>query len=74
MADLAAGTRFPASLLRALERGQDDTESVQRIGTHWATEQCLDLLDKDVSGIHFYTLNKSEATLEIFRTLGMKSV
>lgn len=73
MADLAAGTRFPASLLRALERGQDDPEAVRRIGTHWATEQCLDLLDKGVSGIHFYTLNKSEATLEIFRTLGMKS-
>ena len=73
MAELAAGTRFPASLLRALERGQDDPEAVKRIGTHWATEQCLDLLDKGVSGIHFYTLNKSEATLEVFKTLGMKS-
>ena len=71
MADLAAGTRFPASLLKALQRGQDDPETVARIGTHWATEQCLELMDKGVSGIHFYTLNKSEATLDIFRTLGM---
>ena len=73
MADLAAGTRFPARLLKALDRVRDDPESVQRVGTHWATEQCLDLLDKSVSGIHYYTLNKSEATMEVFRTLGVGS-
>jgi methylenetetrahydrofolate reductase (NADPH) len=71
MAELAAGARFPAALLRAVARCQDDPESVQRIGIHWATEQCRDLLDNEVRGIHFYTLNNSDATRQIFLCLGL---
>lgn len=71
MADLAGGTRFPAPLLRALDRCRDDPESVARVGTHWATEQCRDLIDHGVRGIHFYTLNRSRATRDIQRTLGL---
>ena len=74
MADLAAGTVFPAALLRALNRADpEDSESIAEIGVHWATEQCRDLLDHDVDGIHFYTLNKSDATLRIHRSLGVRS-
>ena len=72
MADLAGGTRFPAPLLKALDRCKDDPESVERVGTHWAAEQCRDLIDQGVRGIHFYTLNKSRATREIHRTLGLR--
>ena len=72
MADLAAGTRFPAPLLRSLQRAQDDPASVERVGIHWATEQCRDLLDHGVRGIHFYTLNRSQATQRIYETLGVK--
>ncbi len=71
MADLAAGTRFPAPLLRALQRCGGEAESVERVGIHWATEQCRDLIDQGVAGIHFYTLNRSRATREIHRTLGL---
>jgi methylenetetrahydrofolate reductase (NADPH) len=71
MADLAAGARFPASLLRAIRRTGGDPEAVRRVGVHWATEQARDLLDNDVNGIHFYTLNKSSATREIYKTLGV---
>ncbi len=71
MAELAAGTRFPAPLLRAVARCQDDPESVANVGIHWATEQCRDLLDRGVDGIHLYTLNKSDATQRIYRTLGL---
>jgi len=71
MADLAAGTRFPAPLLKALDRCRDDPESVERVGTHWAAEQCRDLIEHGVRGIHFYTLNKSRATREVHRTLGL---
>ena len=39
---------------------------------HWATEQCRDLLDHSVRGIHFYTLNKSDATRKIYENLGVK--
>jgi methylenetetrahydrofolate reductase (NADPH) len=72
MADLAPCTRFPAPLLRALHRVQDDPDAVQRVGVHWATEQCRDLIDHGVRGIHFYTLNRSDATRRIYETLGVK--
>ncbi len=72
MAELAAGSRFPAPLLRALRRADDAPEFVRRVGLHWATEQCRDLLDHKVAGLHLYTLNKSTATREIYRTLGVR--
>jgi methylenetetrahydrofolate reductase (NADH) len=50
----------------------DDDASIARVGIHWATEQCRDLLDKNVRGIHFYTLNKSDATRRIYENLGVK--
>jgi len=72
MADLAGGTRFPAPLLKAIARCGDDEEAVSRVGIHWATEQCRDLLDHGVDGVHFYTLNRSDATMRIYRTLGAR--
>ena len=72
MADLAAGTRFPARLLKGLDKRKDDPEAVRQFGILWATEQCRDLLDHDVRGIHFYTLNRSDATKQIYQTLGAK--
>ncbi len=74
MSSLAAGTVFPASLLKAIDRAEaDDDDAVSEIGVHWATEQCRDLLDHEVDGIHFYTLNKSDATLRIHRALGVRT-
>ena len=71
MAELAGGTNFPAALQKRLQRFQDDPEAVKRIGIGWAAEQCADLLDKNVKGIHFYTMNQSQATEEIYRSLGV---
>lgn len=71
MAELAAGARFPAALLRSVHRAGDNAEAVKRVGIHWATEQCRDLLDHGVRGIHFYTLNKSDATKQIYLSLGL---
>jgi methylenetetrahydrofolate reductase (NADPH) len=71
IAELAGGTRFPARLLRALERCENDPEGVRRVGVHFALEQCHDLLDNKVAGIHFYTLNRSDATRIIFDSLGI---
>ena len=72
MAQLALGARFPAKLLRSLERAAENPEAVKRVGVHWATEQCRDLLDNQVRGIHFYTLNKSDATRQIYQSLGLR--
>ncbi|MGV1098346.1 methylenetetrahydrofolate reductase [NAD(P)H] [Thiovibrio sp. JS02] len=71
MAELAAGARVPAPLLRAIDRAKSD-EAVEKVGVHWATEQVRDLIDNNVKGIHFYTLNNSRQTLEIYQSLGVE--
>jgi methylenetetrahydrofolate reductase (NADPH) len=70
MAELAGGARIPARLLRMIYQVSSD-EDVARIGIHWAAEQVSQLIDQGAQGIHFYTLNKSRATIEIYRTLGL---
>ncbi|NTU53554.1 MAG: methylenetetrahydrofolate reductase [NAD(P)H] [Chlorobiaceae bacterium] len=68
MGELALGSRIPSKLLRKVLEAQDDKE-VAQIGIEWATRQVQELLDHNVKGVHFYTLNLSEATLKIFRNL-----
>ncbi len=72
MSELALGARFPAKLLRAMN-DSSNAEEAERIGIRWATEQVLDLLDHQVPGIHFYTLNKSKASLQIYDALGIQT-
>lgn len=72
MAQLALGARYPARLMRALHRCEDDAAAVRNVGIHWATEQCRDLFDNGVKGIHLYTLNKSDATRQIYQSLGLR--
>ena len=72
MAELAAGARFPAKLFKAIQRCGKDEDAVRRVGVHYATEQCAQLIDEKVAGIHFYTLNQSTATREIYAALGIK--
>src|SRR5712671_7977948 len=71
MAELAGGARFPANLLRALQPCQNDPEMVRRAGIQYALEQCHGLMANNVAGIHFYTLNRSDATRTIFDSLGI---
>lgn len=72
MSELALGARIPAKLLRAMDRAENDAFAEQ-VGIHWATEQVVDLIDHKVRGIHFYTLNRSKATLKIYESLGIRS-
>jgi methylenetetrahydrofolate reductase (NADPH) len=67
------GARLPAPLLRKLLRAGDHDEEVRRVGVEWATEQARDLISHGVRGIHFYTLNRSTATMEIYRNLGVST-
>ncbi len=57
--------------MRVVERCES-ADAVAKVGIHWATEQCRDLLDNNVRGLHFYTLNKSDATRQIYENLGAK--
>lgn len=71
-AELAAGARIPAKLLKAVQRAEND-EMVQKVGTHWATEQVRDLIDSGVRGVQFFTLNSSATTREIYASLGVSN-
>jgi methylenetetrahydrofolate reductase (NADPH) len=71
MAELAAGARIPARLLKAVSRAVSD-DYVAKVGLHWATEQVRDLVDNNMRGIHFYTLNNSKETLKIYESLGVR--
>ena len=69
MADLAAGSRFPAKLLKTLDEAGEQPESIRQAGIDYATAQCQELIDGGVSGLHLYTLNKSSATRQIASAL-----
>lgn len=74
MGALAGGTCFPAKLLKAINRAQGNADAVAQVGIQYASAQCADLLDAGVDGIHFYTLNQSRATREIYKNLGLDKV
>jgi methylenetetrahydrofolate reductase (NADPH) len=63
------GSKIPHPLLLKLEAVEHDLEASRAAGVDHATEQCRELISEGVAGIHFYTLNKSTATSEIFRNL-----
>jgi methylenetetrahydrofolate reductase (NADPH) len=72
MAEMS-GAAFPQDLARRLAK-VDDPEEVRRIGVDAATELCAQLLDAGAPGLHFYTLNRSSATREIYANLGLPVV
>ena len=67
------GAKIPHRLLRKLEAVETNApDSIHQVGVDYASMQCHDLLFNDCEGLHFYTLNKSKATVDICRGLGVK--
>jgi methylenetetrahydrofolate reductase (NADPH) len=65
------GARIPAPLATKLEALSHDDAAAAEFGIEYATRQCEDLLRAGVPGIHFYTLNKAQATVRILKNLGL---
>ncbi|MEX0886844.1 MAG: methylenetetrahydrofolate reductase [Phycisphaeraceae bacterium] len=70
--EFGLGAKYPSDLMKQVEDHKDDDDAIMKIGIAWAIEQCRVLLEHHVRGLHFYTLNKPEATLAIYEALGLK--
>src|SRR5947209_8700429 len=73
---VSCGTTLPFKLAAEMNRRRDDPKAVMQLGVAHATGQCIDLLTGGAPGIHFYTLNRSTATKDIYsalRTIGFAS-
>jgi len=69
-----SGTEVPLGLAERLHATADRPEEVRRIGVEHATELCRALLDAGAPGLHFYTMNRAAATLEVCANLGFGPV
>ena len=67
-----SGAEIPAWLVERFD-GVDDPTEVRRIGVDVASSLCRQLLDAGAPGLHFYTLNRSTATREIYANLGLEA-
>lgn len=70
MAELG-GTSIPSRIREKFLNIESDTEGVKALGIEIATEMCSQLLEAGAPGLHFYTMNSSKATQEIFLNLGI---
>ncbi|MDQ3814320.1 MAG: methylenetetrahydrofolate reductase [NAD(P)H] [Armatimonadota bacterium] len=67
------GAKIPHPLLLQLESLESDPLAVHAAGVEYAINQCEDLLANGVDGLHFYTLNRSKATVLIYQALQGKN-
>lgn len=67
------GAKLPPRFTAALEKHADDAAGQFEAGVEFAIEQCRELLDAGVPGVHFYVLNKSEATRRVLSELKLNT-
>ncbi len=64
-----SGARIPQALTDALERYESDSEDAYKAGVEFAVRQCEDLIRQGFRFLHFFTMNKSNATMEIYEAI-----
>lgn len=67
----ACGAEIPRWIRLRLQGYGDDRESIRAFGLDVVTDLCEQLLSVDAPGLHFYTMNQVEPTLELWRRLGL---
>ncbi|GHK03397.1 methylenetetrahydrofolate reductase [Streptomyces sp. Y2F8-2] len=67
-AELSSAT-FPEALARRLEKARDNPAEGHRIGVEYATAMATRLLAEGAPGLHYITLNRPQAVLDIHRSL-----
>jgi methylenetetrahydrofolate reductase (NADPH) len=72
MAQLS-GCEVPHDLVARIEAAGPSPEGMHAAGVEAATELCEKLLAEGAPGLHFYTLNRSTATREIYASLGLEA-
>ena len=65
------GAEIPRWICQRAEGYGDDQQSLHKFGVELVTQLCQTLLDSGAPGIHFYTMNQVEPTLEIYHNLGL---
>ncbi|HEY5987249.1 MAG TPA: methylenetetrahydrofolate reductase [NAD(P)H] [Streptosporangiaceae bacterium] len=68
---LLSGARVPPDLVERLRAAGEDKAQARATGVDYAARLCQRLLAEGVPGLHFYTLNGSRATLDIYQRLGL---
>jgi methylenetetrahydrofolate reductase (NADPH) len=66
-----SGIQIPVQILKRFDNAQDNPQEVKKIGIEIATELGSKLLAANVPGLHFYTMNTAESTIEIANNLGL---
>ncbi len=66
-----SGSGVPGWLSAQIDAAGDDADRIRMIGVEAATALCRRLLAEGVPGLHFYTLNRSRATMDVHQRLGL---
>jgi methylenetetrahydrofolate reductase (NADPH) len=69
-----SGTPLPDAVASRLEAVADDVVAIREVGVEIATELAQRLLAEGAPGLHFYTMNRSKATLKVYANLGVESL
>jgi methylenetetrahydrofolate reductase (NADPH) len=70
----ACGAEIPRWVRKRLEVLGDDRAAIRAFGLEVVTDLCRRLLEQGSPGLHFYTLNQSEACLTIWGNLGLPKI
>ena len=65
------GAEIPRWLRKQLETYADDVESIAKFGEEFISLLCENLLETGAPGLHFYTMNRVEPTMSIWKNIGL---